>query len=463
MGNYTDGNTRTCGLFGYPVRHTMSPFIHNMLAEMTGINMVYVPFEVKPENLGDAVRGIEALNVLGVNCTIPHKSEVIQYLAEVDDLAQKVGAVNTLVRLKDGRGYKGYNTDMTGVQRSLRRAGVELKGESVVILGAGGVSRPIAYLCAANGAKDVYILNRTVEKAEAVAAEVNAAVDNSCVKPMKLEDYDKLPRDRKYLAFQCTSVGLYPNVDDAPVTDESFYELIHTAFDAIYRPIETRFLKMAADKGAKCIGGLEMLLFQGIDAFELWNDVSITDKQADIVYDALLRKTEDKGNVILVGFMGCGKSTVSACLSDKLGITAIDTDDMIEKEESRTIKDIFANEGEEAFRDMETAYIQKLIDTEVRDHIIAVGGGLPLRSENRRLLKKLGQVVYLKTSPNEAYKRLQGDTTRPLLQGDDLMGRILKLSDEREEMYQDSADHIVITDSKCPEEIAEEINKLIRR
>ena len=112
---------------------------------------------------------------------------------------------------------------------------------------------------------------------------------------------------------------------------------------------------------------------------------------------------------------------------------------------------------------METAYIQKLIDTEVRDHIIAVGGGLPLRSENRRLLKKLGQVVYLKTSPNEAYKRLQGDTTRPLLQGDDLMGRILKLSDEREEMYQDSADHIVITDSKSPEEIAEEINKLIRR
>ncbi len=462
MGNYTDGNTKTCGLFGYPVKHTMSPFIHNMLAELSGINMVYVPFEVEPKNLGDAVKGIDAVGIQGVNVTIPHKSEVIKYLAEVDELAGKIGAVNTLVKTKDGNGFKGYNTDMTGILRSLKKSGVTFKDASVIILGAGGVSRPVAYLCADGGAKEVFILNRTYQRAVDVAEEVNSSFGRELVKPMDIADYKNIPSDRKYLVFQCTSVGLYPASEEAVIMDENFYKLIDTAFDAVYRPVKTKFLRLAQENGAKALSGLEMLLFQAVDAFELWNNVKISDEQSDIVYKALERKISDKGNIILTGFMGCGKSTVSKALSTKTGAMLLDTDDMIVEKNGCSINEIFANKGENAFRDMETDCIKNLINEGCNNSVVAVGGGLPVRFENREFLKNLGKVVYLKTSVSEAYKRLEGDTTRPLLKGDDLINKIRNMLSDREMFYIDGADITVITDGKTPEEIADEIIRRLK-
>ncbi|MDE7277063.1 MAG: shikimate dehydrogenase, partial [Lachnospiraceae bacterium] len=158
-----DGKTRLCGLIGNPVEHTMSPVIHNTLAEKCGHNLVYVPFLVEQGRIEEAVTGAYALNVLGMNVTVPYKSDVIGSLVEVDELASHIGAVNTLVRTEEG--YKGYNTDMTGLYRAMTSEGIRIEGEEIVLLGAGGAARAVAYLCGAQKAAKVYLLNRTLEKA----------------------------------------------------------------------------------------------------------------------------------------------------------------------------------------------------------------------------------------------------------------------------------------------------------
>lgn len=168
-----------------------------------------------------------------------------------------------------------------------------------------------------------------------------------------------------------------------------------------------------------------------------------------------------KENVILIGFMGSGKSTVGITLSYRLQYVLSDTDKMIEKKEGRSISEIFAVEGEEYFRQKETELLEKLKE-EKGKQIFAVGGGTPLRAENRKLLRELGTVVYLKTSPEAVYERLRGDTTRPLLQGDDPMKKIRTLLGEREEIYRETADIITETDRKRPAQIAGEIEKVLK-
>ena len=278
-----NGKTRTCGLIGNPVEHTMSPLIHNTLAEELGLNMVYVPFLVE-DAVDTAVKGAYALNLLGMNVTVPYKSEVMKSLAEYDELAEKIGAVNTLVRVNGG--YKGYNTDITGLYRAMSSYGIVLKHQNVIILGAGGAARAVAFVCVYHGAKQVYLLNRSVEKAQEVAAEVNRAMDKECVIPMSLKDYVCLPEE-KMLCIQATSVGLSPNDNEVVIEDIEFYERIHTGYDLIYRPANTRFMKLVKQQGGKAYHGLKMLLYQGIEAFELWNEVKIDDELSNKVYEIM--------------------------------------------------------------------------------------------------------------------------------------------------------------------------------
>lgn len=279
-----DGKTRTCGLIGNPVEHTLSPVIHNTLAKLSGHNLVYVPFPVEPGSLDKAIAGAGALNLLGLNVTVPYKSEVIRSLREIDDLARNIGAVNTLVKT-DG-GYKGYNTDMEGLYRAMTSEGVKIAGEQIVLLGAGGAARAVAYLCAVKGADKVYMLNRTLSKAESVAEEVNRAMGREAIIPMITEDYVKLPAG-KYLAIQGTSVGLAPHTEDVVIADEAFYDKIHTGFDLIYNPWETKFMRLVSSHGGKAYNGLKMLMYQGIIAYELWNQMSVSDESVQIVYEKL--------------------------------------------------------------------------------------------------------------------------------------------------------------------------------
>ena len=281
-----NGYTRTCGLIGNPVEHTMSPVIHNNLAEMTGQNLVYVPFHVADGQLEAAIRGAYGLNLLGMNVTVPYKSDVIAYLKDIDSLAAQIGAVNTLVRTEGG--YKGYNTDMPGLYRGMCSDGVSVEGEEVLILGAGGVARAVAMLLAQKKAAGVTILNRTIEKAQKIAEEVNGLYGEGFVKVMALADYDKLPTGKKYLAIQATSVGMFPNVENVVIKDADFYDKIHTGYDLIFNPMETEFMKRVKNAGGRAFCGYKMLLYQGIIAYELWTGKAVDDKQAAFVYEKML-------------------------------------------------------------------------------------------------------------------------------------------------------------------------------
>ena len=278
-----NGKTHTCGLIGNPVEHTMSPAIHNTLAEKMNINMVYVPFLVQ-QDLEAAVKGAYVLNVQGMNVTVPYKSEVLEYLVSLDDLAKSIGAVNTLVRTEGG--YKGYNTDMTGLYRAMKSYGIWLEGEEIILLGAGGAARAVAYMCVYYKAKKVYLLNRTVDKAKSIAEEIYNATGKDVIVPMQLDDYKKLGNE-KMLCIQATSVGLSPKDDEVIISDEEFYKKIHTGYDLIYRPTNTKFMQLVKAHGGEAYHGLKMLLYQGIEAFELWNQVQVDETLCEYVYEVM--------------------------------------------------------------------------------------------------------------------------------------------------------------------------------
>lgn len=281
-----DGYTRTCGLIGSPVEHTMSPAIHNTLAEAMGENLVYVPFHVQAGYVREAVEGAFALNLLGCNVTVPYKSQVIPYLKEIDPLAEKIGAVNTLVRTEDG--FRGYNTDMPGLLRALESDDVKTTGEKVLILGAGGVARAVAVMLSET-AEEIIILNRTLEKARKVADEVNAFGGRKPVRAMSTSDWRQLPAGERYLAIQATNVGMFPKADEAVIGEEDFYERIHTGYDLVFNPARTRFMQLTERAGGRAYSGLKMLLYQGIIAYELWTGRAVTGELEERAYRAMKR------------------------------------------------------------------------------------------------------------------------------------------------------------------------------
>lgn len=280
-----DAKTKLCCLIGNPVEHSISPLIHNTLAKEMGINMVYTAFRVDNDKVDDAIKGAAALGINGLNVTVPHKCTVIDSLAEIDPLARKIGAVNTLVKVENG--FKGYNTDIIGLYRELVECDIDIEGKEVIILGAGGASKAITYLCADKGATKIWLLNRTIDNAVAIANEVNSYF-GQVVQPLTLDKYTDIPKG-KYPIIQTTSVGLYPNVDNAPVENDDFYELAAVGVDIIFNPACTKFMKKCLEHGAKAYNGLKMLLYQGVAAYELWNNTTVPKELTDKVL-ALMEK-----------------------------------------------------------------------------------------------------------------------------------------------------------------------------
>ncbi len=462
-----DGRTRTCGLIGNPVEHTMSPAIHNFLAEKTGVNLAYLPFHVEDGNLEKAVAGAWGLNFLGLNVTVPYKSDVIPYLEEVDELAARIGAVNTLVRTD--KGFKGYNTDMPGLYRAMISDGISVTGEKVLILGAGGVARAVAVMLAEKKAGEIRILNRTLSKAEEIAKEVNAMFGRELVIPMELGKWAELPQGEVYGVIQATKVGMFPKTEEAVIEEEAFYKKVKWGYDLVYNPMETKFMRLVKGAGAEAFNGFKMLLYQGIIAFELWTGKEICEELAAEVYASVLRETgtgkgesalERKKNLLLIGFMGAGKTTVGLKLSWKLRLPVEDTDKLIEKKAGMTISDIFREQGEVAFRDMETALLRE-ISQRPYQRIFSVGGGTPVREENRELLKQCGTVVYLRLKPETVWNRLKGDDSRPLLRCEDPLGKIRELMEARRVAYEGCADVILDVDDLSVQECADKIAEIL--
>ena len=448
------GTTNVLGLIGNPVRHTLSPVIHNTLSEELGRDMVYLPFPVEEDPVA-AVKGAYHLGISGLNVTVPHKTAVIPALTELDDAARSIGAVNTLVRTEGG--YMGYNTDLPGLTRAIKIRGIRINGRQVVVLGAGGASRAVCAMALREVASVIYLINRTKEKAEAVAESLNAYFEERTVSkiiPLSVDEYKKVP-DVPTVFFQCTSLGLHPG-EGLLIDDREFYKRAVYGYDLIYNPAETPFLKLMKELKIEADNGLSMLLYQGVIAYELWTGKQISEDLVQKVKVKLMRKVYG-GNVILCGYMGSGKSTVGKALAAERGMEFLDTDAMIEEGEGCTIREIFENRGEAAFRDLETKYLEKLSVTAVNT-VIATGGGMVLRSENRELMKKTGLVVWLKAGEETTFDRVKNDTGRPLLDSageEELKKKISAMLKERGAAYEAAADRVVITDGKTVEEIIE--------
>lgn len=467
----TDGKTRVCGIIANPVEHSMSPLLQNLYSERMGLNVQYVPFKVEESDVEQAVKGAYALNVLGLNVTVPHKQRVMPYLTELNETAEAVGAVNTLVRTATG--YKGYNTDVPGLTQAVAKAGIHLSGRECILIGAGGAAKAAAYMMAKGGASAIYVLNRSISKAVALADYVNGLFGKELAHPMGLGDYARIPKGR-YFAVQSTNVGMDPNVDEAPIEALEFYELIEAAVDVIYTPAETKFMRYVREAGGHAVNGLDMLLYQGAYSFELWNPGLKVN--ADVIEEArqmvLLKLKENRNvresasrrdNLILIGFMGAGKTSVGLAYAGRHGIPVVDTDQLIEMTSGMSVSDIFATQGEEVFRKKETRMLKNLLDTEESERkktVISVGGGLPMRPENRELLKELGTVIYLRVSPDTVVARLSGDTTRPLLRGDDADKKVTELLSLREPYYRSAAHGEIDVDGKEISRIVDEIERL---
>ena len=272
------------GIFGNPIKHTLSPIIHDTISTTLDINERYIPFHITGD-LGKAVKTAFDEGVLGLNITVPYKQEVMQYLVDVDPAAEAIGAVNTLVRMEEG--YKGYNTDMPGLYRAISSEGISLKDSKIIMLGAGGAARAVAYMCANYGASKVYIVNRTYDNAKKIADDMNKAFDKDVIVPVASDSYRSIPED-KYIFIQCTSVGLHDGDGLPIVSDENFYKMAICGVDLIYNPAKTPFMELVEKLGGKAVNGLKMLLYQGIMAYELWNDVKVSEEISEEVYNKLM-------------------------------------------------------------------------------------------------------------------------------------------------------------------------------
>lgn len=273
-----DAQTKVLGIIGTPIEHTKSPLMHAEFAKMTDVNCVYAAFDVTKERLGDAICGIRALGIKGVNVTAPHKFEVIKYLDEVSEEARLFGSVNTVVNI-DGK-LVGYNTDAEGFYRSLLAGGTDVAGKDILIFGAGGATQPIVILFALKGAKSITVINRTEERAERLKNYVKSAVGYDISTKMRLSHYD--------IVINTTSAGMAPQVGALPYEDLSFVDSETFAADMIYNPAQTEFLKQAELRGARTINGLGMLIYQGIIAYELFTDTKLPDNAFEIAKRAVL-------------------------------------------------------------------------------------------------------------------------------------------------------------------------------
>lgn len=253
-------------VLGDPIAHSMSPSMQNDLFSFYNLEAEYLPFQVKQENLKDAVKGLKALGAAGFNVTVPHKSAILPFLDDIDELALNIGAVNTVVN-QAGK-FVGYNTDGLGFSKGLEAQLPTLAGKKALIIGAGGAARAIYFSLAMLNSFAIDIANRTVEKAEKLVQDCPFSIFSKALSleaaAANLADYD--------LIVQTTLIGMHPNISASPVSLENL-QTHAIVSDIIYNPLYTLFLKKAQQQGATIQNGLDMFVYQGALAFEKWTGI----------------------------------------------------------------------------------------------------------------------------------------------------------------------------------------------
>ena len=261
------------GIIGYPIGHSVSPAMHNAAFKHLGLDAIYLKFEVKPENLRDAIFGAKALGFKGINVTIPHKEAVLNFVKPVG-IAKQIGAVNTI----DIPKLEGYNTDAYGALKALESAGVEVEGKVALVVGAGGAGRAIAFILAEKGAT-VIVSNRTESRGLKLAEDVRKVGD--CI----FYPYDKLEdlRGKIDIIINATPLGMKGFEQKLPVPESIIEDVV--VFDTVYNPLETLLIRTAKKKGCKVVYGIDMLVYQGAEAFKIWTGL---DAPIDVMKKAAL-------------------------------------------------------------------------------------------------------------------------------------------------------------------------------
>ena len=397
------------GLIGEKLGHSFSPAIHRRLADYD-----YRLVELRPEELGPF---LERGDFLGLNVTIPYKKAVIPYCRALTDQARRIGSVNTILRRKDGT-LLGHNTDYDGFRYLLRSAGAQVSGKKALVLGTGGASLTVGAVLEDLGAGEVVFISRSGP-----------------------DSYENLDRHADaQIMVNATPVGMYPNTEAAPV-DLSRFPRLEGAFDLIYNPARTRFLLQAEERHLCRANGLGMLVAQAKAAAELFLGIRLPDDRVEEITREMEGRTR---NLLLIGMPGCGKSTVGALLARRLGRTLADTDALVEEKAGCTIPEIFAREGEEAFRRLEHEALCRV--SRKSGLVISAGGGIVTRKENLAPLRENSTVIFLRREVSQL--PVEG---RPVSQANDLE----TLYRRRLPLYEAACDLDV--ENRCPEQAAEEI------
>lgn len=349
------------GLIGEKLGHSFSKEIHEHLADYE--------YELCPLTREEFPAFMEKKDFRAINVTIPYKEAVIPYLDYLDERAEAIGAVNTIVN-RDGKLY-GYNTDFDGFAYMLSRHGIDLKDKSVLILGAGGTAKTVTAVAKHQGA------------AEIILSDLNAREG-----VISFEQAQE--QAQAEVIVNATPNGMYPNNDDEPLVDISRFPKLTAVVDVVYNPIKTNLILGAEIMKLPCCGGLEMLVAQAKFAAECFTGEPIPDREIDSIFVGILLQ---KRNVALIGMPGSGKTTIAKMLAERLHMKPVDCDEAIEERAGKTIKEIFDEHGETAFRILEAEVIEDL--GKEGGQVIATGGGAILKEENVRALRQNSVVIFL--------------------------------------------------------------------
>ena len=357
------------GLLGEKLSHSFSPQIHQALA---GDRYTYELFEKAPDEVEGFIKGNEwdALNV-----TIPYKQTVMPYLDVITDEALRIGAVNTITRLPDGR-LQGDNTDYFGFRRTLTACGCDPAGKKALVLGNGGAAATAVTVLADMGAQ-VVLLGKSERSVGGLSPEPYDTV------------YDRHADSE--LVVNCTPVGMYPRLVGQSLITLSRLPRITAVFDMVYNPARTALIREAMNLGIPAFNGLLMLVAQAKRASELFLGEALPDGAIDSIVESISRET---GNIILIGMPGSGKTTVGRRLAEALGRPFVDTDALVVEAAGRSIPDIFASDGEEVFRTYETEAVKHA--GMMSGAVIATGGGVVTRPRNYAPLSQNGRIVFLR-------------------------------------------------------------------
>jgi len=272
-------NTRLLGLLGHPIKHTYSPYIHNITIELKKLDYIYLPFDVPAASLKNALRGMIALGIKGFNVTIPHKENIFPHMQNISEEASIIGSVNTVVN--DLGKLSGYNTDVNGILETLLPYKDEITGNNISVVGAGGAARAVIYtLIRYFKPGKLFLINRTEQRAEALKNYFVDKMKYDSFKTFELFPPDLVDvfRDSK-LIVNATSVGMFPETDDVITTLSDSFIKDQIVFDLVYNPPKTRLLELASSQGAITLDGLKMLVYQAAKSFELWTNESMPVEQ----------------------------------------------------------------------------------------------------------------------------------------------------------------------------------------